>query len=263
MRTRINRFQRRSVALLLAWLLLAGPLSAAFPQTFPEPVGYVNDFANIIPENTERQITALCTEVEQKTGAEIAVVTVETVDDEDYTTYANKLFEAWGIGKKGDDRGILLFTTMQERKVRIEVGYGLEPIITDGTAGAILDQHVLPYYDQNDYGSGMLAGTRAIAEIIAGEAGVELTGQPNLPPRPQARNEGDGIGWLKFILMLIFIIFFLSGRGGFLPFLFLGGLGGGRRSSWGGFGGSSGGFSGGFGGFGGGMSGGGGAGRGF
>lgn len=233
---------------------------------FPKPVGYVNDFADVIPDNIEQKIIAICAEVQKKTGAQIAVVTVESIGDEDYNEYANKLFETWGIGAKGQDNGILLFQTVKERKFRIEVGYGLEPIIPDGLAGEIRDRYVFPYFRKEEYGLGLLAGVQAVAGIIAKNAGVEITG--SMPIRSQ-RNVGrrsSGFNFIKFIFMALIFFFFIGRRMGLLPWILLGGLGGGRhRGGWGGggFGGGGGGFGGGFGGFGGGMSGGGGAGGGY
>ena len=108
---------------ILLMLLLAGSLEA---QKLPDPVGFVNDFAGVIDSSSSAEMEAIARALQQKTGAEIAVVVVETVGDEHYTEYANKLFEKWGIGQKGKDNGILIFQTVRERNFRIEVGYGLE-----------------------------------------------------------------------------------------------------------------------------------------
>jgi uncharacterized protein len=255
------------IALILVSALICGPLALYSQDKFPKPVGYVNDFANIIPANIEQAIEAIGLEVQEKTGAQIAVVTVETVGEEYYSEYANKLFAAWGIGGKGEDNGVLLFNTIKERRLWVEVGYGLEGILPDGLVGAILDNYVVPYYRKGDFGRGLLEGTKAIAGVIAKDAGVEITGAIKVnPPRRAVGRKSSGFNFVRFILFLLFIFFFLGGRGGLLPWLFLGGLGHrGRHGSRGGFGGwgSGGGFGGGFGGFGGGMSGGGGAGRGY
>jgi uncharacterized protein len=233
---------------------------------FPEPGGHVNDFANVIPSEIEQKIETICLEVQQKTGAEIAVVTVETVGDEEYSEYANKLFAAWGIGEKGKNNGVLLFNTTQERKLWIEVGYGLEGILPDGLVGSILDDYVLPYYHEGDYGQGLLEGTKALARVIAKDAGVEITGTV-LKRRPQ-RSRDNAFPPEIIIFLILFGLSFLSqlgkrrrGRGRDNWPFFFGGFGGGGFG--GGGGGGGGGFGGGFGGFGGGMSGGGGAGRGY
>jgi len=256
---RSNRLFKLRVVFYFILIFSYQPLGS---QTrFPEPIGHVNDFANIIPSALEQQIDTICLEVEQKTGAEIAVVTVETVGDEEYSEYANKLFEAWGIGEKEKNNGVLLFNTTQERKLWIEVGYGLEGILPDGLVGAILDDYVLPYYREGDYGQGLLEGTKALARVIAKDASVEITGTV-LKRRPtRSRDTRFPVELIVFLIFFGFSILSRLGRGrrrrgrgrDNWPFFF-GGFGGG---------GGGGGFGGGFGGFGGGMSGGGGAGRGY
>jgi uncharacterized protein len=241
------------------WLFVA----AAFSQDFPAPRGYLNDFAQEVSPNVAAQIEAIARELEEKTGAQLAVVTVKSLDDEDDFDYAHRLFEKWGIGKKGKDNGVLLFLALGERRrVRIVTGYGLEGIMPDITAGRILDEYVIPKLRQRDYSSALLAGTQAIAGVIAAEAGVQITGavRPNLARR-SSRKEGFSIGWL----VILFFLFIILSRSGLLwPLLLSGGLGGrGRHREWGG-GGWCGGFGGGgCGGGGGGGSGGGGGGSSF
>lgn len=243
---------------LLMWLAAA----VVHAQNFPEARGYVNDFANVITPNAVAQIEALCQELQEKTGAEMAVATFSSIGDEDPDEYANRLFEKWGLGKKGKDNGVLLFLTLGERKrIRLETGYGLEGILPDITAGRILDNYVIPQFRQKNYSAGLLAGMQAIAGLIAADAGVQITGalRPNL--RKQ-RSEGGFSPLAIIILILILIVLARSGLLG--PLLLSGMFGGGRGRyrDWGGGGGFGGGFGGGgFGGFGGGGSGGGGAGR--
>jgi uncharacterized protein len=188
---------------------------------------------------------------------------VPDIGGEDYNEYATRLYAAWGIGKKGEDRGVLIFVTVKERKMRIETGYGMEGLIPDGLAGEIRDQYIVPYLKEDRFGEGLLNGTLAVAQIIAKDAGIRLTGEA-APIRPPKK----GPGLSAWLVPLIFLALLLSmgRRGGLWPLLLLlfmgrgGGYGGYGR---GGFGGSFGGFGGGFGGFGGGLSGGGGAGGGF
>jgi uncharacterized protein len=246
-------------AVLIVALLLAGA-TPLFTQEFPQPLGYVNDYAGVLGDEVETQLTNLCREVEEKTGAQIAVVAVSTVGDYDYADFANRLFEKWGIGKKGKDNGVLFFLTTGERRVRIEVGYGLEGILPDITAGRILDNHVIPEFRRGNYGAGMLAGAQAIAGVIAKDAGVEINGavQPRLNRSDSSRRR-QGLPWPLLLLLLFFL---MGGSRWFWPLLLMGGSTR-RRGRWGG-GGWGGGFGGGgFGGFGGGGSGGGGAGRSF
>ena len=228
---------------------------------FPKATGLVNDFADVIPNSIENKITAVTSELLNKTQIPVVVVTMPDIGGAEYNDYANRLYSAWGIGKKGEDKGVLIFVTIKERKMRIETGYGIEGIIPDGLAGEIRDSYMLPYLIQNKFGEGILNGTMAVAMIIAKNSGVELTGQIPVKRPKDKRKSG-----FSFLPLLIIIIFFIIGgrrRGGswllLLPLLMGGGGSYGGRSNSGGFGG----FSGGFGGFGGGMSGGGGAGGGF
>ncbi len=232
-------------------------------QKFPTTVGYVNDFANVIPAQYREKITAICLELKQKTGSEIADVTMTTIGDEDYRDYANRLFEAWGIGQRGKDNGILIFNTIKERKLWVEVGYGLEGALPDALVGRILDRYVFPNLKNGDYGKGHFMAVAVIAQAIAKEYGVELSGEIGRQYIPR-KERSRGIGGIFTFLIIIFLIIITRGR--ILPWLFLGsmmgGRGGGRHDDWGGFSGG-GGFGGGFGGFSGGMSGGGGAGGGY
>jgi uncharacterized protein len=254
--------------LIVAIALLAAPALAEEP-VFPRPTGAVNDFANVIPAAERESMEALAREVLQKTGTAVVVATVPTVGDRSADDYATRLYESWGIGKKGEDKGVLILLALKERRVRIETGYGVEGILPDGVVGEILRLHVIPHLKQGDYGKGLSNAMSAVSDVIARSAGVTLTGRPQMQP---ARPTG-GTPVSPFTLMLLFIVVALllfteTGRQ-LLAMLFFSGSGRGGRYSGGtyyggGWGGGSsggfGGFSGGFGGFGGGMSGGGGAG---
>jgi len=240
-------------------LLLALPARAA--EDFPQPRGYVNDFAGVLDDATSRRIEALCLELEQKTGAQMALVTLKSLEGGDERDIANRLFEAWGIGQKGEDNGILFLDAIEERRIWIEVGYGLEGILPDGKIGEIRDRYVVPYHTKGDKASGYWGGMAALALVIAADADVTLSGVPTPPPVGRTSRSTRGVGGIIIPLLFFFFLMMLMGRrrGGFwlLPLIL---LGGGRGFGGGGFGGS---FGGGFGGFGGGMSGGGGAGGGY
>ena len=256
---RIRQIRQISVIIVLfmAVALMIGKAGAEPP--FPKPKGLVNDFAGVISSSEEQQIAAITSELLQKTEIPIVVVTMPDIGGAEYNDYANKLYEAWGIGKKGEDKGVLLFVTVQERKMRIEVGYGVEGIIPDGLAGEIRDAYMIPFLKKNQYGMGLLNGAAAVAQIIAKHEGVELTGSGAIAQPLNKQKSGRGLSFLPIIFIIVFVLLFSRRRGG-MAWLLLGLLmGGGGGGSRGGFGG----FSGGFGGFGGGMSGGGGAGGGF
>jgi uncharacterized protein len=253
---RLLQMKKQGVSVLLfLWVTLAH----AQQIQIPSPRGYVNDFAGVINEDDEEKIHVLGLELEQKTGAQLAVVTVHEMGGMTAEEYSVKLFEAWGIGDKIKDNGVLLFLAMQERRLRIEVGYGLEGVVSDGISGEILDTYVLPRFRENDYSQGMLFGAAAIAGVIAKDAGVEITGSVDVGPVSAPAGK-SGIGEILFIILILFLI--IATRGRIIPWFLMGFFSGGSGRG-GGFGG--GGFSGrgGFGGFGGGMSGGGGASRGF
>jgi len=238
-------------------LLITIPL---YSQKFPQPTGYVNDYAGIIDTEQKNQIDQIAKTVQEKTGAEIAVVTVETIQPYgSIEEYSVELASEWGIGKAGEDTGVLILLATTERRVRIEVGYGLEGIIPDGLAGEIIDNSILPSMRAGDYGTGFLKGVQAVSGIIAEEYGVDLDSSYIEESKEYTRQISSGLS--RFIIILIFLLLFGGGRF-LLPLLFVGAVS--RRGfHGGGFGSGGSSFGGGFSGFGGGGFGGGGASRGF
>lgn len=215
-------------------------------------MGHLNDFAQVVLSPRNQQIEDLLTELEDKTGAQVAVVTLPSLNGEDIDTAREELFKAWGIGHKKKDDGVLVLVAIDEHKDGIEVGYGLEGVLTDGQTGTIRRQDMEPFFKQGDFGQGLLNGSAAIAQIIAQNAGVTLTGQIAV------QDADNGLAsplLLKLFVFLLFVIVFIIR----IRLGLWGGYGGGFYG--GGWGGGGGGFSGGggFGGFGGGGSGGGGS----
>ncbi len=241
--------------LLIALLLAVNPVPA---QTFPEPLGYISDYGNVTTAAEREHINAICRELQAKTSAQIAVAVFPDLGDEEYTDYAVRLFEHWGIGQRGKDNGVLILNALAERKVRIEVGYGLEGLIPDGLSGRILRQRMFPLLKEGKHGAAYLSGVAIIASIIAKDAGVTLSSLEGVQiPRPKSQSRRPFPIWLFLPFFLIPLMRSRRRRSGLFPF-FLGAMMGG-----GGFGGGSSFGGGGFGGFGGGMSGGGGAGGGY
>lgn len=241
-------------ALFLAFSCV--PLLAA--EKYPQPQGAINDFANVIDQESAAKMEALAREVLQKTGTSIVVATVTTIGkDEEAGLYVNGLYKAWGIGKKGEDKGLLIFLAVQERKIRIETGYGVEGILPDGLIGEILDKYVVPLLKTGNYGQALYNAMYASSAYIARDANVQLSGSP-IPTRSRARAEKKGVNVFGLIIFFIVAALLLGTRSGrsMLPWILLLLLSGGGGRGGGGFGG-------GFGGFGGGGSGGGGAGRDF
>jgi uncharacterized protein len=268
-------------AVLYCLLLFSASFCAAQDIKQIHPTGYVSDLAGVIGPEAKTRLEALCAEVERKTGAQMAIVTVQSLEGESVENYAVNLFKELGVGSKKDNRGMLLLVAPKERKYRIEVGYGLEPVINDARAGDA-GRAMVPYLRQSDYGKAAEAGAWQLAKYIADDSGVTLSGQPPVG-RIQHDDGGGGNPLLWIYVGLIVLVLILRGLGsrddgrrgggsggsGLLWFL-LGMLSSSSRgrsggSSWGGggFGGGGGGWSGGggggFGGFGGGSSGGGGA----
>ncbi|HZP01477.1 MAG TPA: TPM domain-containing protein [Terriglobia bacterium] len=227
-----------------------------------KPQGYVDDFAGVLNPQATAQLTSLCSELDHKAHAQVAVVTIKSLDGLPIEDFANRLYKRWGVGYKGEDRGVLILLAVNDHKYRVEVGYGLEPILPDGKVGGF-GRQMIPLLRQGDYDGALVQLTSQIAQVIAQDRGLTLdalTGQ-----RLPAARSGDTPPKLTlaqlFILFLVLIVL-APILFKFLPFLWLFSiLGGGRGGgSWGGgFGGGWGGGGGGFGGFGGGSSGGGGA----
>jgi uncharacterized protein len=229
-----------------------------------KPTGYVNDFAHAIDAASFQRLTAYCGAVEQATGAQMAIVTVDSLDGDDIDDVANKLYHQWGIGKKPKDEGVLILFAIKDKKDRAEIGYGLEPVITDGDAGSVM-RGIRPILRQGTYGPAALA--EQFGAKIADSKGVTLPTDVRVRTRTSTGRSGGSIPWPLIIIGIFFLLSLLGrggggGFGGFLTGMFLGNMMGRGGGGWGGggFGGSGGGDSGGgFGGFGGGDSGGGGA----
>jgi len=269
MRTSTRRFAALLpllLAFVLAWALPARAEFNPDPRKLPRPQGYVTDFAGMLQDETRQQLEGLLTELEQKTTAEVAVVTVPSLGDQEVQPYSVALYESWKMGKKGKDNGVLFLIAPNERKLWITTGYGLEGDLPDVTLHGIYEV-VRDQFRAGQMDRGVVLGTVAIAQKIAAADSVQLTGElaNTRVEAPHRTRRRTGPGELLFIFFIIFILIVLSNRfgggrrGGFTgggpgPFFF-GGMGGGGGG--GGFGG------GGFGGFGGGGTGGGGAGGGW
>lgn len=238
-----------------------------------KPQGYVNDFAGVLSAQAKDKLTALCAEVDQKAQAQIAIVTVSSLEGQPVEQFTHDLFTAWGVGPKQKDNGVMILIAPNDHKYWTEVGYGLEPILPDGKVGGF-GREAVPLFRQNDYSGAVLLMAERVASVIAEDRKItlnSLSGGPAAPSEP----ESSPLPLSSVIRVVIFFIFILFPVFGFiLRWLFGGGIGPRRRGgyggggwygggSWGGGGFSGGGGGGGFGGFGGGSSGGGGAGGGW
>jgi uncharacterized protein len=257
----------------------ASPAWAQDSSSFAEPeiarpVGYVNDRAGVLQESTKAQLEAFLDQVHQKTGAEFAVLVVRSTAPLTPSEYKVKVFETWGIGKKGEDNGLLLLLAIEEREAWFETGYGLEGILPDGLEARIVREEMSPRFRAGDYDGCVVEGAKAAAARIAADKGVTLewNGQELRygGNRVTRRTRSTILTFVIWMIILILLNVMRSQRGGrrrrgyWGPYI--GGPWGGMGGWGGGFGGGGfggGGFGGGggsFGGFGGGASGGGGGG---
>jgi len=154
-------------------LLSISPIQAV-DVDYPDYIGYVNDFAGILDDASSSDLEALIAGIERNTGAEIAVVTIDTLEGITIEEYAVVLFELWGIGKAEEDNGLLILVALMERQVRIEVGYGLEGVITDLEAGRIIDEIIVPNFKEEDYSRGVYDAVVTISNQIYGEEDLAL-----------------------------------------------------------------------------------------
>ena len=251
--------------LLSVLLLVALPASA---QDFPKLTGRVVDAAGLLDAAQVAQLTGLSDEVEKASSRQLVVATVPDLQGYAIEDYGYRLGRAWKIGQEGANNGVILLVAPSERKVRIEVGYGLEPIVTDAYASVIVNQTILPRFRDGDMAGGIVAGAQAIAEQLKLplEAAERRAAAASAKKQRRSEDAGDwmvAIFWLVVVLVFVVIPLLRRAgkgkryRGGFAPVVIWGGGGGssfdGGGSSWGGGGGfSGGGFSGGGGSFGGG-----------
>jgi uncharacterized protein len=201
--------------------LAAAAMGADFAAL--EPQGYVSDFARVIPQERRVELERYCKAVETATGVQIALVTLPALDGEPVEDVANVLYRKWGVGHKGKNEGALLLISIGERRTRLEVGYGLEPVIPDGYAGSLL-REMRPALKAGDIGGAMAAAAQALGEKIAAAKGVAI-GDRVAAPRP---HQGDDTSWGGLVPLLI--------AGGVLLAVILLGGGGSRRGPRGGSG---------------------------
>jgi uncharacterized protein len=245
----------RLFAACVAFLMLLTPAWAA--PKFPALTGRVVDDAHILSAATTADLNQKLAALEQKNSRQLVVVTLPSLQGYEISDYGYQLGRAWGIGQAKLNNGLLFIVAPTERKVRIEVGYGLEPIVTDAFSSVVIQTQVLPRFRAGDFNGGVAAGVDALIEQLS----LETSEAERRAAAAAQRQQGDdtGGGGLVALLILVFIFIAISrvfGGWGLLPFLFMGG-GGGRGGGWsggGGFGGGGGGFGGGGGSFGGGGS---------
>jgi uncharacterized protein len=250
--------------ILLAAALLVPALCPAEPISQLHASNYVNDFAHVLSDQTVAALNDTCQQIDQKAHAQIAVVTINSLDGSDIDSYSIALAKQWGIGlgSKATNRGVLILLAVQDHKYRFEVSYALEPILPDGKVGDF-GREAVPLLKQNDYNGAVSLMTLRVANAIAQDAGVQLTGAQAPAPVEEQPAPQISIGWVIAIIIIGIIVLVVRPlrRALFWMLLFSSSGGSGRGGGWGGggFGGGGGGGFGGFGGGGGGGFGGGGA----
>ncbi|MCW5911334.1 MAG: TPM domain-containing protein [Cyclobacteriaceae bacterium] len=227
-------------------LILAGITVQAQRAVPPHNTVWVHDEANVLSPATKARLEAMLQAHRDSTSNQVAVLIVSSLDGEDINGYAVRVFEAWKLGQKGKDNGVLFLVAMQDRQMRIEVGYGLEGVLTDALSSRINRNEVAPYFRQGNYEAGIQAGVEAIIKAVAGEYKND---------NPVTKKRGKKSSWSTLIFIVLLVIL-MSGRnrrgggmGGYWTAAMLGNLLGGRGSSGGSWGGGGsfggGGFSGG------------------
>jgi uncharacterized protein len=239
----------RKITFLLLILFFS---QTVFALNVPKLKGRINDYAGVLINTEEAKLEQILAEAESKTSSQVVLLTIPSLEGENLEDFSMRVVEAWQIGQKEFDNGVLLLIAMKEKEIRIEVGYGLESILTDAKSGYIIRNFIVPEFKKNNFFQGITSGLAAITGIISEEFVItdEELAKYNKQEK-QGRKAQIPVGLIVFIFMMLFGGLGRRRRGGLLPLIFLGSALGGR-SSRSGFGGGFGGFSGGGGSFGGG-----------
>ncbi|HOJ31480.1 MAG TPA: TPM domain-containing protein [bacterium] len=203
----MKRFSSAILSFLFL-LLLSSPSYCS--KQIPSPSGLLNDFAGILTSEEQKNIEDRLLNIEKEKKIEMAVVILNSLEGRNIEEYANELFNQWGIGKKNQDNGVLLLISINERKIRIEVGYGLEASLTDGRCGSIIRNQIAPAFRNGKYAGGIIAGINAIEDTIAGKVPADDSGKDNLAGK-------NSIGFL--IIWQLFCLIYASMVAGFIGFI--------------------------------------------
>jgi uncharacterized protein len=265
----ISKIRLILINIALLFVFTTASIATGAPAIPVRPPNYVVDLAGVIDDSVEAGLDRYLLELEQKTTAQIVVLTITSLDGESiFDLSLDIAHNRWKIGQKGKDNGALLLVAVNDRKYRFQIGYGLESILPDSLVGSIGRQYLVPNFRKGNYSTGIAQATLAMINIVAEDAGVEITGMPRIRARQYAYDRGRArkptlFGSILSILFFAGLIYlFIKHPRLLMLFFIMNMFGGGRRGYWGGggFGGGGfggGGFSGGGGGFGGGGAGGG------
>jgi len=216
---------KKRIVLMLAAAFLAALVATALSVSYPKPTGYITDTTGAIDAATKRKLIPILQALHAKTTAQVGVAVVDTIGGGSVEEYAVKLFEKWGIGTKGKDNGVLLLVALNDRKMRIEVGYGLESVLPDAKAGAIMDDVIKPKFKAGDVNGGIVAGVEAIAVEIVKEyklnpADIGIATAADAAPTAATRQAPpkkmskfaefmSGAGFILIIVILIVLVVIL------------------------------------------------------
>jgi uncharacterized protein len=255
-------WKNKAIVFLACWLWMLSVASMVYAVDIPvPPPAPVVDLAGIIDDAVQTKINRYLRELEQKTTAQFAILTITSLAGQSIEDFSiNIAHDKWKLGQKGKDNGVLMTVALMDKKYRIEVGYGLEGVLPDSLVGGIGRQYLVPYFRKGDYSSGIYAAALVIINEIATDAGVKITGLPAIRkshPAETRKKSSSPFGKIAGLLIFLVIFFiFIRNPRSFLALMLLSAMGG-RRGPWGGSGGGFGGggfgsFGGGGGGFGGG-----------
>ena len=187
----------------------------AFALDVPALNGRVNDYANVISKNDEKELTEYLASLDEQTGIQIAVLTIPSLKGEDIAAFGVKVAENWKLGKAGEDNGALLLVAMDERELRIEVGYGLEGLLTDAKCGLIIRNVIIPEFKDGNYSGGIRKGVLNIGGIASGD--TEIVDKKVL----NGEDESSGVGFVFMLIWIIFIFIVITSKGGIFKWIFL------------------------------------------
>lgn len=200
---------RKKRLISILFIVVLGAVMSAAAVDVPYLTGRITDNANLMNADTKRTLTQFLKAHEDRTTNQIAVLTAPSLEGESVEDYATAVFDAWKLGQKGKDNGILIVVAPQERRMRIEVGYGLEGVMPDGLAGDVIRDVMAPKFKTGDYNGGIDAGARAVVQILEGANAEEIAGTQAAPKGKESFfgsiEEESNLSWKEKILLGAFI----------------------------------------------------------
>ena len=194
----------RHVPLFFLFLSVSFALPVFAYQSPGQPSGFVNDFAGAFSADQKTSLETKLSLLEKSTGVEVSIVTISGLGDETIETYAVKLFEEWGIGKAKRDNGLLILVSPGDREARIEIGYGLEPIITDAVSSVIMRNVMIPAFKESNYYGSIDSALDVIVGLIKGDTKIE--GYMQSLVKSEKSNNGGGINWPEVLIFFLIIV---------------------------------------------------------